>query len=219
VDYPSMGKTVFHGVIAAIFWALWWALSDKFVAGELMFLLAGVFSFAFLVQALEYAIGAWVRIRDSHAEHVARVKAITPETELVRAFSLLSPQQAELYRERSARLKTIPHVAGPVHVFEVDGMNIPVEWVEDFFANSSEEGMRPERDYGEGTKGREWWRQMYKFYAKRQHVGPLVPGRRVKWRYGFNAALQWFFGQSGADVFDGDVPDFSDFSQDLESEE
>ena len=92
MDYPTMGKTVFHGVIAAIFWALWWSLSDKFVAGELMFLLAGVFSFAFLMQALEYAIGAWVRIRDSHAEHVARVKAITPETELVRAFSLLSLQ-------------------------------------------------------------------------------------------------------------------------------
>lgn len=217
MDYPTMGKTAFHGVVAAVFWAGWaWLSPNNDEVGVLLFLLASVLSFSFLVQAVEYVVGAWVQIRDSHAEHVARVKAITPETELVRAFSLLSPQQAELYRERSARLKTIPHVAGPVHVFEVDGMNIPVEWVEDFFANSSEEGMRPERDYGEGTKGREWWRQMYKFYAKRQHVGPLVPGRRVKWRYGFNAALQWFYGQSGADVFDGDVPDFSDFSQGLD---
>jgi len=128
----------------------------------------------------------------SYAERTKRMSVITPDSERLRLIASMRPDQTEVWLKQSSALIAIPGVAGAIPMYDVDGMLIPFEFVQEFLDGCDGESLAPVRQWADGSNGRTWAQQITKFYVSRGLARPAAGNSAASWRVPFEDAMGWF---------------------------
>jgi len=156
---------------------------------------------AFILAAVIFAIGgAMVGIKfltdlaDTHGYRNALNKAITPESELMRIYANLRPDQTEAWLLRHAALEAVPGVAGALVYYNVDGARVPMDFVQAWMERCSDEQLPALRQYSDKSNERKWAYALTKFFVDRGLAAEHLPGsgKAATWRIPRYEAAGWF---------------------------
>jgi len=156
---------------------------------------------AFILAAVIFAIGgAFVGLKyltevyDAHAYRRSLYANTTPESELMRIYATLRSDQTEAWLTRNASLEAVPGVAGAMVYYSVDGVRVPMEFVQSWLDKCTDEQLPALRQYSDKSNERKWATALTRFYVDRGLASPHLPGsgKAATWRVPRAEAAGWF---------------------------
>ena len=178
-------------VIAPTVAILWALLTSQESIWQYVALISG---FVFIFFILLPAWAAWIgRLIIESQREIKRTAIITPTTEMLKQLGKLRPHQIEAWLSIPAKFRMTPAVAGAIAVYDMDGEEIPADFVWEFLEECGDAYLKPIRSYSDGSNGREWAKAITAFFVLRGFAVDSAGNLPARWTKGKEQALSWFY--------------------------